>query len=41
MTTLGHERTTSYHDFTQRLIDRFDKEDSKHHFRELTQIKKT
>jgi hypothetical protein len=41
MTTLGHERITSYHDFTQRFIDRFDREDPQHHFRDLTQIKHT
>jgi hypothetical protein len=41
MTTLGHEHITSYRDFTQRLIDRFDKEDPNHHFKELTQIKQT
>jgi hypothetical protein len=41
MTTLGHEHVTSYLDFTQRLIDRFDREDPELHFRELTQIKQT
>jgi len=41
MTTFGHEHVTSYLDFTQRLIDRFDKEDTELHFRELTQIKQT
>jgi hypothetical protein len=41
MTTLGHECITSYHEFTQRLIDRFNREDPECHFKELTQIKKT
>jgi hypothetical protein len=41
MTTLGHAHITSYADFTQRLIDRFDQGDPKLHFRELTQLKKT
>jgi hypothetical protein len=38
MTTLGHENINSYREFTQRLIDRFDREDPKLHFRDLTQI---
>jgi hypothetical protein len=41
ITTLGHGCTTSYQEFTQRLIDRFDKGDPNHHFRELTQLKQT
>jgi hypothetical protein len=41
MTTLGHEHVTSYLDFTQRLIGRFEKEDLELHFREITQIKQT
>jgi hypothetical protein len=39
MTSLGHEHVTSYIDFTQRLIDKFDREDPKLHFKELTQIR--
>ena len=27
MTTLGHDHVTYYHDFTQRLVDMFDRED--------------
>jgi hypothetical protein len=41
MTTLGHGRITSYQDSTQRLIDRFDREDPDHHSMELTKIKQT
>jgi hypothetical protein len=41
MSTLGHNPITSYLEFTQRLIDRFDQGDPKIHFRELTQLKKT
>jgi hypothetical protein len=41
ITTLGHGHVTSYKDFTQRLIDGFDREDLELHFRELTQIKQT
>jgi hypothetical protein len=41
ITTLGHGCTTSYQEFTQRLIDRFDKGDPNRHFRELTQLKQT
>ena len=33
--TLGHANITSYLDFTQRLISRFDKKDPKVHSREL------
>jgi len=41
ITTLGHGHVTSYKDFTQRLIDGFDRDDLELHFRELTQIKQT
>jgi hypothetical protein len=41
MTTLGHAHITSYRDFTQRLMDRFDQDDPKLHFRELTQLRQT
>jgi hypothetical protein len=39
MTTLGHAHITSYVDFSQRLIDKFDQGDPKLHFREITQLK--
>jgi hypothetical protein len=41
MITLGHDHVTSYLDFTHRLMDRFDRDDPKLHFRELTQIMQT
>jgi hypothetical protein len=37
--TLGHSNITSYEDFTQRLMDRFDRKDPKIHFRELAQLR--
>jgi hypothetical protein len=39
--TLGHANITSYEDFTQRLMDRFDRKDPEIHFRELAQLKQT
>jgi hypothetical protein len=41
MNTLGHNYITSYPEFTQRLIDRFDQGDPELHFRELTQLRQT
>ena len=41
LVTLGHNTITSYSDFTQRLMERFDKRDTKTHFRELAQLKQT
>ena len=41
LVTLGHNTITSYPDFTQRLIERFDRKDPKVHFREPTQLKQT
>ena len=41
LVTLGHVEVTSYLDFTQRLIERFDRKDPKLHFRELAQLKQT
>ena len=35
LVTLGHNTITSYPDFTQRLIERFDWKDLEVHFREL------
>ena len=37
--TLGHNTISSYNDFTQRLMERFDKRDLEIHFRELSQLK--
>jgi hypothetical protein len=39
LVTLGHVRVTSYLDFTQRLIKRFERKDPELHFRELAQLK--
>ena len=41
LVTLGHSRITSYRDFTDRLIDRFDKKDPEIHFRYLDQLRQT
>ena len=41
LVTLGYNTITSYTNFTQRLMDRFDKEDPEIHFRELAQLKQT
>jgi hypothetical protein len=35
LVTLGHSRITSYWEFTERLIDRFDRRDPETHFRDL------
>jgi hypothetical protein len=34
--TLGHANITSYVEFTQRVMDRFERKDPKIHFRELS-----
>ena len=39
LVTLDHNTITSYSDFTQRLMERFDKKDPEIHFRELAQFK--
>ena len=41
LVTLGHNTITLYPDFTQRLIERFDRKDPEVHFRELAQLKQT
>jgi hypothetical protein len=41
LVTLGHASITSYLDFTQRLMDRFDKKDPELHFRELAQLRQS
>ena len=38
---MGHASITSYLEFTQRLIERFDQKDPEIHFRELTQLRQT
>jgi len=37
--TLGHSNITSYDDFTQRLMDMFDRKDLEIHFKELAQLR--
>ena len=39
LVTLGHVGVTSYLDFTQSLIERFDRKDPELHLRELAQLK--
>jgi hypothetical protein len=39
LVTLGHATITSYLDFNQKLMERFDKKDPELHFRELAQLK--
>jgi hypothetical protein len=39
--TLGHSSITSYVEFRQRLMDRFDRKDLEISFRELAQLKQT
>jgi hypothetical protein len=41
LTTLGHNQSVAYTEFTQRLIDMFDQGDPELHFRELTQLRQT
>ena len=41
LVTLGHNTITSYNDFTQRLMEWFDKKDPKIHFKEIAQLKQT
>jgi hypothetical protein len=41
LVTLGHSRTTSYREFTDRLMDRFDRKDPEIHFRDLAQLRQT
>jgi hypothetical protein len=41
LVTLGHSRITSYRDFTDRLMDRFDRKDPEIHFKNLAQLRQT
>jgi hypothetical protein len=41
MVTLGHTNITSYVDFTQSLMENFNKKDPEIHFRELLQLRQT
>ena len=39
LVTLGHDHITSYREFTERLMDRFDRTDPEIHFRDLAQLR--
>jgi len=41
LVTLGHNHITSYRDFTERLMDMFDKRDPEIHFMDLAQLRQT
>jgi len=41
LVTLGHNQITSYREFKERLMDRFDRRDSEIHFRDLAQLRQT
>jgi hypothetical protein len=41
LVTLGHDHITSYREFTERLMDRFDRRDLEIHFRDLAQLRQT
>jgi hypothetical protein len=41
LVTLGHSRITSYREFTERFMDRFDRRDLEIHFRDLAQLRQT
>jgi hypothetical protein len=38
---LGHSHITSYREFTERLMDKFDRRDPEIHFRDLAQLRQT
>jgi hypothetical protein len=41
LVTLGYNHITSYKEFTERLMDRFDRRDPEIHFRDLAQLRQT
>ena len=41
LVSLGHKTIHSYGEFTQKLMERFDRKDPEIHFRELAQLKQT
>jgi hypothetical protein len=41
LVTLSHSHITSYREFTNRLMDRFDRKDPETHFRDLAQLRQT
>jgi hypothetical protein len=41
LVTLGHSYIISYREFTDRLMERFDRKDLEIHFRDLAQLRQT
>jgi len=41
LVTLGHSHIASYREFTNRLMDRFDRKDPEIHFKDLAQVRQT
>jgi hypothetical protein len=41
LVTLGHSRITSYREFIDKLMDRFDRKDPEIHFMDLSQLRQT
>jgi hypothetical protein len=41
LVTLGHSRITSYREFIERLMDKFDRRDPEIHFKDLAQLRQT
>jgi hypothetical protein len=41
LVTMGHSDITSYREFMERLMDRFDRRDPEIHFRDLAQLRQT
>jgi hypothetical protein len=41
LVTLGHNHITSYREFTERIMDKFDRRDPEIHFRDLAQLRQT
>jgi hypothetical protein len=41
LVTLGHNCITSYREFIERLMDRFDRRDTEIHFKDLAQLRQT
>ena len=41
LVTLGHNTISSYSEFTQKLLEQFDRKDPQIHFRKLYQLKQT
>jgi hypothetical protein len=41
LVALGHSRITSYREFTERLMDKFDRRDPEIHFKDLAQLRQT